>query len=953
MRDRLNINISVARACFVRCDGCYNHFGRPGRILTTEEIVAFLSYARARGVSKVTLCGGDPLARPDILSLLWKVKSLGYSMNLDTVGTPLLGAASTLFFGRGSVEQVDAQQLASLVDLIGIPIDGASNETVASFRAGRPDLLDEQLRVVETLSAQDAALCINTVVHRANMGDIPSILNLIGRYPSVVRWQLFQFTPSGPLAYHNRATYAVADQTFSEVAARIQRLVRESGFHSDVEFKSNADRKGDYLLVDPNGLAWVPKTSSSNDWNPAADANDQRVILGNITEVHDHEAILDAVLDPAHVLPPFVAEAPTPTRPTRAVAAGGRKRSTGRSTRRGKYRDGRSSSAVQASLRPLPDTSRPEMTGAAAVAAMLRMHGVRTVFAYPGTSELALCDAVAATGMGLASSRGDKEAVFMAAGGNLLRPNSCVAVLHGARGLTNALGAVADTRRSETAVLCLVGMASRASATYLPPHAEPDLMGAARAYARSVFDCSHVEGFDAPAYIRTVRDAIVATTNPPHGPILLGIPQDLLSTAFVPSALVVPAPAKHPPVPVSDIDAASQLLAAATQPVILVDDYLLQAGPHAERLLGEVATAAGAPVFQIAYRRGPMLFQRAQRELVPTFLGYYEPTQPAHRDLLDAADLVVTVEDRNMYPRVVGPLPACRKAAITSNPSATRKNGYLSRTDVLVAGDVTHTLHRLAEVLRVCETTSTADSWTYRWHPPGSPSSQAAVALVRGIAGGLAAADPPLLVDDSQMLGGLVSRNYGLLPPNIRIFGSHGGFVGSGLATAVGLAMADPRQPVLCLLGDQGFTNGAQGLAAAGENDAPVVIVVCNNGSSVSLRTQANADGLEIGTAGSSPLTNNPRMSYTAVARAYGVRSSVLEWPQESVRTAAVTKAADTFARTVADAIAARRPYLLELVVPGTAEFWAGVWNTAGYDEPRRSAVAADQTTTPTHGLAR
>lgn len=61
MRDRLNINISVARACFVRCDGCYNHFGRPGRILTTEEIVAFLSYARARGSPRLRCAEVIPL----------------------------------------------------------------------------------------------------------------------------------------------------------------------------------------------------------------------------------------------------------------------------------------------------------------------------------------------------------------------------------------------------------------------------------------------------------------------------------------------------------------------------------------------------------------------------------------------------------------------------------------------------------------------------------------------------------------------------------------------------------------------------------------------------------------------------------------------------------------------------------------------------------------------------
>jgi acetolactate synthase I/II/III large subunit len=70
----------------------------------------------------------------------------------------------------------------------------------------------------------------------------------------------------------------------------------------------------------------------------------------------------------------------------------------------------------------------------------------------------------------------DKEAVFMAAGRSSIQPRTAIAVLHGARGLTNALGAIADTRRSERHVLCLTGMASRPSSPYLPPLVEPGLI---------------------------------------------------------------------------------------------------------------------------------------------------------------------------------------------------------------------------------------------------------------------------------------------------------------------------------------------------------------------------------------------------------------------------------------------------------------------------------------------
>jgi acetolactate synthase-1/2/3 large subunit len=129
----------------------------------------------------------------------------------------------------------------------------------------------------------------------------------------------------------------------------------------------------------------------------------------------------------------------------------------------------------------------------------LASHGVRAVFAYPGTPELALCAAIESDPrLRLINARGDTEAAFLAAGACALRAGSAAGVLHGARGLTNALGAIADNRRSETPVLDIVGQASRQSMPYLPPHAEPALITSA-AFARAAFDCATVEGLTPPA----------------------------------------------------------------------------------------------------------------------------------------------------------------------------------------------------------------------------------------------------------------------------------------------------------------------------------------------------------------------------------------------------------------------------------------------------------------------
>ncbi|ASR35678.1 hypothetical protein BAY61_12470 [Prauserella marina] len=585
----------------------------------------------------------------------------------------------------------------------------------------------------------------------------------------------------------------------------------------------------------------------------------------------------------------------------------------------------------------LQDPAPGKINGAQAVAHALARWSISTVFAYPGTSELALSAAVAERDtLTLVNARGDKEAAFMAAGGNFAGPANCAAILHGARGLTNALGATADVRRSEVPVLYLVGMPSRSSAPFLPPHAEPGLIEAAGSFAKAAFDCSQLDAADPRAFLKLVDEALRTLSEAPRGPVLLGLPQDLLAGAFIPSEMLADGPAEQPVSPLPDLTEASALAASARRPVILVEDYLLR-NPSAEADLAAFASAIGAPVLQTAYQRGPMLFQQVRKETVPTFVGAYDPTDEGHRELLGSADLLVTVEDRNMYPRVVGPLPGCRKLVLTSNVEATAKNRYMTSSDVLVAGDVGGSLRGIAEKLTA---PAAAPAGLPEPIDPGSCAS--AVELVRAVGQGLAESGEdaePVIVDDSLMFGGLVARNYRHLPQGVRVFGSHGGFVGGGLPTAVGLAATNPELRVLTTLGDHGFTNGLQALAAASEHDAPLVVLVCNNGASVCLGKQADSDGVGRDVL---PLDNVARMNYAAIAAGFGLSTSVHVWPDETSLTDAVTEASAKLSADIQRALSARRPHLIELVTPSRPDFWTGVWRVEGMERAPLPQAAQD-----------
>ncbi len=610
--------------------------------------------------------------------------------------------------------------------------------------------------------------------------------------------------------------------------------------------------------------------------------------------------------------------------------------------------------AVSAAL-PDGTSERYPLTGAEAVALTLRQCGARLAFGYAGTSELALCDAlVRLPGVRAVNGRGDTESAFMAAGASLFEPAAAVAVLHGARGLTNATGAVADARRNEIAVVALVGLPSTGSAPFLPPHGEPDLLASVGTFAKSWVELGPVPEGDAQrraaaAHLAAVvRGAFSEARTPPFGPVLVGIPQDVAEAAWVPPSALDPAPATSPPrrrVP-QDLDAACRLLDGARRPLVLVDDYLLK-HERAQPVLGRFAAALGAPVLQARYRRGAMLFERIDRQAVPTFLGWLDPADLSHRKLLEHADVLVTVEDRNLYQRVVGRLPDCPKVAVTSDGDKTRKNDYLRRGDLLLEGDAVAVLARLGE--RVGAAATARPAW---WeglveadgtagHPQLPPvAERLQTGLVRALGRALATVARPVLVDDSQMLGGVVAEWYDELPASTRVVGDHGGFVGAGIAYATGLALADPSAAVVCTLGDQGLVNGLQGLVAAGQERAPAVYVVCNNGGSVSLLKQARAARTRLFDEGRDPfLANAANADYTGTASRLGLAAAAVEFPAGGEPDALAAAAASTEA-LLASALASRQPTLIELRLPPLGDAWAGVWRTEGYDEPHEVGLA-------------
>jgi len=443
-----------------------------------------------------------------------------------------------------------------------------------------------------------------------------------------------------------------------------------------------------------------------------------------------------------------------------------------------------------------------------------------------------------------------------------------------------------------------------------------------------------------------IVEAIETIAQMPTRPAMIGIPQDVAEMSWIPINAVVDVvrefstPLANNHIKMSedqDLSDAISLIAQAKKPVILIDDYALKYSGIV-KAIDIFSKHINAPVLQLRYRRGPMLFERLRYEYVHNFVGWLNQFSKEHRELVAGCDLFITIEDRNIYRRVVGDLPESRKIAITGFPEKTIKNDYISESDVIVEASPTETMLRIVNAL---PPKKDHQWWSFDIERAARVTPEPAdelveyqrTGIVQAVGSAFVDSKQPVLVDDSQMFGGIISERYDLLPKDIRVFGSHGGFVGSGVSVATGIAIVERDCSVVCTLGDQGFTNSIQGLICAIEQEAPITYIVCNNGMSVSLTKQANAtdsswfDGGKRGY-----LKNTPKWSYVGLARSlgmFGVKVSVPIGPDEKTVAAGIAELHDA----VAQCKNHDGPKLIELVLPSEPAAWRGIWLTQGFEQ--------------------
>ncbi len=234
------LRLSVTDRCNLRCLYCDNkmsHRLTHDDILRYEELLDLMGLARAIGIGKVRLTGGEPFARRDFMEFLENARGRfpDVSLRLTTNGTLLAPFAPRL--------------AAAGVDRVNISLDTLNPETFA--RVTGQDLYHTVRQGIDACLEAGIRVKINAVAMRGvNDRELPGFLALARELPVDIRF--IEFMPMGGAEWHARQVWT-AEEILAEAKtlAGLTPLPRDAEDAGPAQMFSLDGGKGRFGLITP------------------------------------------------------------------------------------------------------------------------------------------------------------------------------------------------------------------------------------------------------------------------------------------------------------------------------------------------------------------------------------------------------------------------------------------------------------------------------------------------------------------------------------------------------------------------------------------------------------------------------------------------------------------------------------------------------------------------------
>ncbi len=522
-----------------------------------------------------------------------------------------------------------------------------------------------------------------------------------------------------------------------------------------------------------------------------------------------------------------------------------------------------------------------------AIVQSLISHGIDTVFGIPGVQTYPLFDAMARAGLRVIGARHEQTVAYMAFGYAQATGRTGVYSVVPGPGFLNSSAALVSAYGASAPVLCITGeIPSRFIGRGLGHlHELPDQLATMRSLTKWAATVEH----PGQASELTARALYHARSGRPR-PTAIAVPWDVLAAA-APADPVPPVPVHPPRLDQDAISRAANLLAAASNPMIMV---------------GSGARGAAAEVAELArLLQAPVVSFRGGRGIVDDDDPFGFTSAAGFRRWAET-DVLLGIGSRLELAWFRWPdRPAgLRTVLIDIDPV----QAVRLEPDVALVADAAQAAAALARDLRQRNLSPADRSAEFRAVKEQTARQFRDVGIDLDYLAAIRAALPAdgFFVEEICQAGFASYFGFPVHAPRQFVTCGHQGTLGFGYPTSLGVKAAFPDRAVVSIAGDGGFMFGIGELAAAVQHGLGVVAVVFNNNAfgNVLLDQERMYEGRQVGAR-----LHNP--DFAAVAEAFGAAGY-------SVRTPEALEA------TLTKALADGRPAVIEVrtELGGTATPW-------------------------------
>ena len=538
-------------------------------------------------------------------------------------------------------------------------------------------------------------------------------------------------------------------------------------------------------------------------------------------------------------------------------------------------------------------SSAPEIhdqSVAALIARYLKSQGVKRVYGLCGGHIMPIWMRLDAEGIQIIDVRDERAAVYMAHAEAELGNGLGVALVTAGPGVTNAMTGIAYSHVARSSVLVLSGLppVPQGNRGALQDITHTDLVRSITRYARTVYN--------ADLALQELDEAVCRSLGQggEPGPTYLDFPVDVLrrrvspavelAERFVPRAFnsIVPNDA--------EVRAAVELLWSAKRPLVISG----RGAKFSSAALSELLSRLGAAYLDTGESKG--LVPESHPSVVAAMRGV----------VMKQADVVLTLGRRLDFQLAYGS-PAVfgdAKMVRIADCAAELRDNRRGEVEILASCDLT--LQAMLEV--AAERTPAADkTWLEnlrQQHQERSEKLSLSMRNAKAGSDGLMHPNQLLsalrdVVDDDAILvadgGDFLSFARVGLPASTYLDPGSLGCIGVGTPLGVAASLVCPDKTVVVATGDGAFGFNAMELDTAVRHNAPLLVVVANNGAwAIEVRDQIESYGKVVG-------TRLKFSDYAAMAKGLGLYAERVERAEDL--NAAIERAL------------ANRPALLDVLV--------------------------------------